>query len=135
MLVVVIAMDGVAMAIVHVVDVVAVLHGVVTAVVAVGVVSRGVLGDFLMLVIVILVRGVAMAVVQVIDVVAVLHLLMAAIGAVGVVGLGVLSRVVLDGHENSLPGVQSSASGSRTGSWTWARASAMTCVTCRSARR
>ena len=100
MLVVVFAVGGVLVAIVNEVDVVIVLHGLVAAVLAVGVLNGGVLSDGLVLVVVVLVQSVVMSVVHVIGVVIVPDCLVAAVSAVLVVGDGVLG-VNLDGAHDA----------------------------------
>jgi len=82
--VVVVFVLGVAMAVVQVVDVVAMLDGLVAAVCAMGVLVEGVLSRLVMFVVVAFVLGVPMAVVQVVDVVAMLDGLVATVRAMGV---------------------------------------------------
>ncbi|GAB2649010.1 hypothetical protein GCM10027088_28290 [Nocardia goodfellowii] len=92
--------DSVAMAVVHVVDVIAVLDGLMAAVGAVHVVVAvaGPVAGGLALVVVTVVGTVQVAVVGVVDVIAVRHRGVAAAGAVDVVVGGVLE--VCCGHQN-----------------------------------
>ncbi len=102
-LVVVLAVGGVLVPVVHVVDVVVVRDGLVTAVRSVGVVCNGVLCDALMLVVVIAVDRVVVGSVHVVDVTVVLNGLVSAVGAVLILGDGVL-RVDLSRAHQSLLG-------------------------------
>ncbi len=120
-LVVVILVGGMLVAVVKVVDVVAVLNGLVAAALAVGVVGHGVLGNRLVLVVVVAMEGVAVGAVHVVDVVAVLNGLVAAALSVGVLLDAVLGMNV--GHLAVLS-VDVSAAGA--GSSEWAKASAIT---------
>lgn len=139
MLVVVIAVHGVLMTVVQVVDVVTMRHGFVAALLAVSVLLGGVLRNRVVLVVVVLVQCVAVVVVQVVDVIAVRHGLMAAVVTVLVLGGAVMNGVNVRGaHDGSFRGEEVvsyfSASGySARGSRTCSRASEMTCETWRSA--
>lgn len=123
MFVVVVGVNRVSMAVVHVVDVIAVLDGFVTAVVAVGVLLGGVLGNRVVLIVMVAVRGVPVVVVQVVDVIAVLDGQVAAVVAVGVFGRGVLGMEF--GHVAPFQKGAAPCSGP-AGSWTWVSASEMT---------
>lgn len=105
MLVVVIAVHGVLMTVVQVVDVVTMRHGFVAALLAVSVLVGGVLRNRVVLVVVVLVQRVAVVVVQVIDVIAVRHGLMAAVVTVLVLGGAVMNGVNVRGaHDGSFRG-------------------------------
>ena len=119
-LVVVVAMLGVAVPVMDVIDVVPVLNGLMAAALAVGVLGHGVLGDVLMVVVVIAVPCVAVPVMDVIDVVPVLNGLMAAAFSMGVLGHGVVSVGVGSAHSFSFLHAFSRA---------WAIASRTTCST------
>jgi len=95
-LVVVTGVLRVLVAVVHIIDVVIVLHGFVAARGAVLVFVGGVLSDGLVLVVVVIVQGMMVDAVHVVDVVIMLHGFVPAIGAVLVLGDGVLG-VRLDG--------------------------------------
>jgi hypothetical protein len=97
-LVVVVFVGGVTVAVVNVVDVVAVLDGFVAAGVTVGVIGNRVLGRGVVLVVVVAVQRVAMSAMQVVDVVAVLDGFVAAGVAVGVVGEGVFGVEISHGR-------------------------------------
>lgn len=99
MLVVVLAVRRVLVAVVHVVDVTVVLHGVVTARRTVLVVGDGVLGDALVLVVVTVVQSVVVRAVDVVGVVVVLDGLVAAVRSVLVLGDGVLGVDVSRAHD------------------------------------
>ena len=97
-LVVVVAMLGVAVPVMDVIDVVPVLNGLMAATLAVGVLGHRVLGDVLMVVVVVAMPGVAVPVMDVIDVVPVLNGLMATAFSMGVLGHGVVSVGVGSAH-------------------------------------
>lgn len=102
MLVVVARVLGMAVAVMDIVDMVAVLHGFMPAVIsAVAVFLCGVLGRVLVFVVVILVFGMAVPLVKIVDVIPVLDgFVGAVIPAVGVLGEGVFCLDFL-GHDNS----------------------------------
>ena len=97
-LVVVVAMLGVAVPVMDVIVVVPVLNGLRSATLAVGVLGHRVFGDVLMVVVVVAMPGVAVPVMNVIDVVPVLNGLMAAAFSMGVLGHGVVSVGVGSAH-------------------------------------
>ena len=119
-LVVVVAMLGVAVPVMDVIDVVPVLNGLMAATLTVGVLGHRVLGDLLMVVVVVAVQGVAVPVMDVIDVVPVLNGLMAATLSMGVLGHRVVSVGVVSAHSFSFLHAFSRA---------WAIASRTTCST------
>ena len=119
-LVVVVAMLGVAVPVMDVVDVVPMLNGLMAATLPMGVLGHRVLGDLLMVVVVVAVQGVAVPVMDVVDVVPMLNGLMAATLPMGVLGHGVVSVGVGSAHSFSFLHAFSRA---------WAITSRTTCST------
>ncbi len=98
--VVVVSVQGVAMRAVDVVDVIAVLNGLMPAPLTMGVLGESVLGGRLVFVVVVSVQGMAVRPVDIVDVIAVLNGLMPAPLTMGVLGKGVLG-VQIVAHGNS----------------------------------
>ena len=119
-LVVVVTVQGVAVPVMDVVDVVPMLNGLMAATLPMGVLGHRVLGDLLMVVVVVAVQGVAVPVMDVVDVVPMLNGLMAATLPMGVLGHGVVSVGVGSAHSFSFLHAFSRA---------WAIASRTTCST------
>lgn len=101
MLVVVIAVHGMLVAFVHIIDVIAMLNSLVAAVLTMRVLGCGVLGGSVVLVVVSIVLRVAMITMEVVDVIAVLNSVVAAILAVLMFGNGVV-LIVGGAHVNVL---------------------------------
>lgn len=97
------------MPVMHVVDMVAVLDGLVTAVSTMLVLRSRVLGDRLMLVVVVAVQRMVVGAVYVVHVIAVLDSVVTASFAVGVLGRGVLSVGVNGAHECSSVSIPASS--------------------------
>lgn len=137
MLVVVLGVRRVLVPVVHVVDVVVVGDGLVTASVAVRVLGKSMLGHRLMLVVVVTVKRVMVRAVNIVDMVSVGHRLVTAVSAVRVLVDAVLSMRVCRAHcfllldrgcydgSARFAAVPSGA----TDSLTWMRASLTTCAT------
>ena len=100
MFVVVVSVQGMAVRPVDIVDVIAVLNGLMPAPLTMGVLGESVLGGRLVFVVVVSVQGMAVRPVDIVDVIAVLNGLMPAPLTMGVLGESVLG-VQIVAHGNS----------------------------------